>query len=179
MFTRRWWHYVVRFICFLNFIFFGCARFQLLCEGFLWFWQAGPALCCSVQASVAVAHGLQSMVSVVGGTWAQLLCGMWNLSGLGIKALSSALAGGFLSTAPPGKSHSCILNCLSSFAHLLALYFHLDTHALEPCSLTLPCMQDQMVIAFYFAFWSPFLFKLAAVAQSLSLMGKFLDHSCL
>ena len=30
-------------------------------------------------------------------------CGMWNLPGLGLELVSPALAGGFLTTAPPGK----------------------------------------------------------------------------
>ena len=39
------------------------------------------------------------------GTWAQLFHGMWNLPrGPEIKPLSPALAGTFLSIAPPGKS---------------------------------------------------------------------------
>ena len=37
-------------------------------------------------------------------TWAQLLCGMWNLPGPGVKPMSPALPGGFLSTVPTGKS---------------------------------------------------------------------------
>ena len=44
------------------------------------------------QASVVVAHGLK------------LLCGTWDLPGPGIEPLSPALAGGFLTTVPPGKS---------------------------------------------------------------------------
>ena len=38
------------------------------------------------------------------GAQAQLLCGMWDLPGSGLKPVSPALAGGFLTTAPPGKS---------------------------------------------------------------------------
>ena len=38
-----------------------------------------------------------------GGSWAELLCGLWDLLGLGIKPMSPALTGRFLSTAPPGK----------------------------------------------------------------------------
>ena len=38
------------------------------------------------------------------GTWAQLLHGMWNPPGPGIKPVSLALAGGFLSTVPLGRS---------------------------------------------------------------------------
>ena len=38
------------------------------------------------------------------GAWAQSLCDMWNPPGPGIEPVSPALAGGFLSTVPPGKS---------------------------------------------------------------------------
>ena len=63
-----------------------------------------------MQASVTVARRLNSC-----GLWAlerglsgcgsrpQVLGGMWNLPGPGIKAVSPELAGGFLSTASPGK----------------------------------------------------------------------------
>ena len=37
------------------------------------------------------------------GARAQLLCGMWDLPGPELKPVSPALAGGFLTTAPPGK----------------------------------------------------------------------------
>ena len=37
------------------------------------------------------------------GTWAQLPCGMWDSPRSGIEPTSPALAGGFLSTAAPGK----------------------------------------------------------------------------
>ena len=38
------------------------------------------------------------------GVWAQLLCGVWYLPGPGLEPVSAALAGGFLTTAQPGKS---------------------------------------------------------------------------
>ena len=44
------------------------------------------------------------------GTRAQLLCGMWDLPGPGIEPVSPALAGGFLTTAPPGKPGSMVLD---------------------------------------------------------------------
>ena len=65
----------------------------------------------SAWVSVVVVRGLSSC-----GAWAlerrlsscgaraQLLCGMWDLPGLGIEPVSPALAGGFLTTVPPGKS---------------------------------------------------------------------------
>ena len=63
-----------------------------------------------MQASVVVMHGLSSCGSQAlerrlsgCGTWAWLLCGMWDLPGPGLEPVSPALAGGFLTTAPPGK----------------------------------------------------------------------------
>ena len=38
------------------------------------------------------------------GAQALLLCGMWDLPGPGLEPMCPALAGGFLTTAPPGKS---------------------------------------------------------------------------
>ena len=35
-----------------------------------------------------------------------LLCGIWDLPGPGLEPMSPALAGGSLTTAPPGKPHS-------------------------------------------------------------------------
>ena len=36
---------------------------------------------------------------------------MWDLPGPGIEPVSPALAGGFLNTAPPGKSEAVVLKC--------------------------------------------------------------------
>ena len=49
----------------------------------------------------ALEHGLSSS-----GLQASFQLGMWNLPGSGIKPVSPALAGEFLSTIPPGKSSS-------------------------------------------------------------------------
>ena len=38
------------------------------------------------------------------GTWALLLCGIWDLPGPGLEPVSPALAGRFSTTVPPGKS---------------------------------------------------------------------------
>ena len=43
------------------------------------------------------------------GAWAQLLYGMWDLPEPGIEPVSPALAGKFLTTAPPGKSRRTLL----------------------------------------------------------------------
>ena len=50
-------------------------------------------------ASVVVARGLSSCDA-----WSLVFCNIWNLPRAGIKPVSPALAGGFLSTVPPGKS---------------------------------------------------------------------------
>ena len=42
------------------------------------------------------------------GSRAQLLHGMWDLPRPGIEPVSPALAGGFLTTAPPGKPHDIV-----------------------------------------------------------------------
>ena len=69
--------------------------------------------------SVVVARGLSSCGSQTlehrlssCGSRAQLLCGMWDLPGPGLEPVSPALAGGILTTAPPGKSPKLsFLNC--------------------------------------------------------------------
>ena len=60
--------------------------------------------------SVVVARGLSSCGSRVlecrlssCGTWAQVLHGMWDLPGPGLKPVFPAVTGGFLTTVPPGK----------------------------------------------------------------------------
>ena len=57
-----------------------------------------------MRASVVAACGLSSR-----GAQTQLLRGMWYLPGPGLEPVSPALAGGFSTTAPPGKSHQWTL----------------------------------------------------------------------
>ena len=110
------------------FIFFDCVGSSLLRAGFLQLWRARATLrcrvrashcggfsCCRAQAlgawaSVVVARGLSSCGSRAlecrlssCGARAQLLHGTWDLPGPGLKPVSPALAGGFLTTAPQGK----------------------------------------------------------------------------
>ena len=112
---------------------FGCFGSLLWGEGFLQLPRVGATLrcgaraahcsdfsCCGTRAlgtwaSVFVAHGLSSC-----GLWAlehrfsscgaraQLLRDMWDLPGPGLKPVSPALAGRFLTTVPLGKL-SCII----------------------------------------------------------------------
>ena len=70
---------------------------------------------CSTRASVVVAHGLSSCGAQAPesrlsscGARAQLLCGMWDLPGPGLKPVSPALAGRFSTTAPPGRPYTSI-----------------------------------------------------------------------
>ena len=69
---------------------------SLRCVGFSCYeaWALGT------RASVVVAQKLSSCDSR-----ASLLCFMWDLLGPGIEPVSPALAGGFLTTAPPWKSY--------------------------------------------------------------------------
>ena len=62
--------------------FSGCGTQDSPCDGFS---------CCGAWAQYC-------------GARAQLLLGMWNLLRPGIEPVSPALAGGFLTTGPPGKS---------------------------------------------------------------------------
>ena len=120
----------VSFSGFLFYLFiFGCVGSLLLHGGFLQLWRAGATLrcgaqvshcsgfsCCGAQAlgvraSVVVACSLSSCGSRAlqhrlssCGSRAQLLCSMWDLPGPVIEPVCPALAGGFLTTVPPGKS---------------------------------------------------------------------------
>ena len=61
---------------------------------------AGPL---TVAASLVAEHKLQTRRLSSCGSRAQLLCGMWDLPRPGLEPVSPALAGGFSTTAPPGK----------------------------------------------------------------------------
>ena len=76
--------------------------------------HCGDFSCCRAQAlgtraSVVVAHGLSNGLRALEhrlsscGARAELLRGMWDLPGPGLKPMPAALAGRFLATAPPGK----------------------------------------------------------------------------
>ena len=62
-------------------------------------WASGAAVCGpSGCGSQAVEHRLSGC-----GAWAWLLCGMWDLSGLGTEPVFPVLAGRFFTTKPPWK----------------------------------------------------------------------------
>ena len=94
---------------------------SLRCTGF----SCCRARALGTQASVVAARGLSSCgLRAVEyrlsscGAQAQLLCGMWDLPGPGLKPMSPALAGRFLTTAPPGKSPNIIFFSLLGFHHV-------------------------------------------------------------
>ena len=78
----------------------------LHCEGFSLRWllllRSTGSRCAGFSScgSRALEHSLSSC-----GARAQLLHGMWDLPGPGLEPVSPALAGGFLTTGPPGKPH--------------------------------------------------------------------------
>ena len=57
----------------------------------------------TIAASLVAEHKLQMRRLSSCGSRAQLLCGMWDLPRPGLEPVSPALAGGFSTTAPPGK----------------------------------------------------------------------------
>ena len=84
-----------------------CARAFSSCVklGPLFIAVRGPL---TIAASLVAEHRLQTRRLSSCGSWAQLLCGMWDLPGPGLEPVSPALAGGFSTTAPPGKPRICI-----------------------------------------------------------------------
>ena len=57
----------------------------------------------TIAASLVAEHRLQTRRLSSCGSWAQPLCGMWDLPRPGLEPVSPALAGRFSTTAPPGK----------------------------------------------------------------------------
>ena len=109
-------------LLFFNFLFHGCAGSSM--QAFSTCSRRGPFFICCVQVSLVMQHRLQgTQASAVAeyrfsscGPWALenglsscgtqplLPHGMWNLPGPEIKPMFPALAGGLLTTGPPGKS---------------------------------------------------------------------------
>ena len=106
-FIYFWLHWVFVAVHGLSLVVVSGGYSSLRCAGFSLQWlfllrstgsrHAGFSSC----GSRALERRLSSC-----GTQAQLLCGMWDLPGLGLKPVSPAPAGGFITTAPPGKSTS-------------------------------------------------------------------------
>ena len=82
-----------------------CARAFSSCgeRGPLFIAVRGPL---AIVASLVVEHRLQTRRLSSCGSQAQLLHGMWDLPRPGLEPVYPALAGGFLTTAPPAKSQT-------------------------------------------------------------------------
>ena len=96
-----------------------CSARASHCGGF----SSCGAWAVGARASVVVAHGLSSCGARAlqrrlssCGARASLLRGMWDLPGPGLEPVSPALAGGFLTTTPRGKSLKRVLNQVVYFS---------------------------------------------------------------
>ena len=78
---------------FIYLFIFGCPGSLLRCTGFSLQWPL------PLQSTGSRRPGFSSC-----GARAQLLRGMWDLPAPGLQPVSPALAGGFFTTVPPGKS---------------------------------------------------------------------------
>ena len=85
-----------------------CARAFSSCGkwGPLFIAVRGPL---TIVASLVAEHRLQTRRLSNCGSWARPLRGMWDLPGPGLEPMSPALAGGFLTTAPPGNPKTSVL----------------------------------------------------------------------
>ena len=86
-------HWVITAVRGFSLVLVSRGSSSLCCMGFLLRWLL------LLQSTVSKFRGFSSC-----GTWALVACSIWNLPGPGIKLMSPALADGFLSTVPPGKS---------------------------------------------------------------------------
>ena len=115
------------FFFLINLFIFGCVGSSFLCKGFLWLRQAGAALHRGIAASLVAEHRLQTRRLSNCGSRAQLLRSMWDLPRPGLKPVSSALAGGFLTTAPSGKPNSHSLCTFFSVCFISTLVFSIPS----------------------------------------------------
>ena len=73
----------------------------------------------TIVASLVVEHRLQARRLSSCGSRAQLLRGMWDLPRPGLEPVSPVLAGGFSTTAPPGKPPLAVFNTNCVYTHPL------------------------------------------------------------
>ena len=101
-----------------------CARAFSSCgeRGPLFIAVRGPL---TIAASLVAEHRLQTRRLSSCGSRAQLLCGMWDLPRPGVEPVSPALAGGFSTTAPPGKP-------IFSFKKILFWPHHMASRIVVP-----------------------------------------------
>ena len=102
-FLNKFYTFIYLFILFLAVLGLRfCARAFSSCgkRGPLFIAVRGPL---TVTASLVAEHRLQTRRLSSCGSRAQLLCGMWDLPRPELDPVSSALAGRFSTTVPPGK----------------------------------------------------------------------------
>ena len=101
-----------------------CARAFSSCgkRGPLFIAVHGPL---AIAASLVAEHRLQTHRLSSCGSRAQLLRGMWDLPRPGLEPVSPALAGGFSTTAPPGKPSLLIFFLTTSFSSDFTKYTQL------------------------------------------------------
>ena len=91
-----WLHWVFVAACRLSLVTESRGYSSLRCTGFSLWWLL------LLRSTGSRRAGFSSC-----GLRALLLCRMWDLLGPGLEPVSLALAGGFLTTAPPGKALFC------------------------------------------------------------------------
>ena len=106
---------------------FSRAGSSLLHVGFLSWWVEATLPCgaqashcggffyCGAQALGPAGFSTAAWILSGCSVGASLPCGMWDLPGPGIKPVSSALVGRFLTTGPPGKSPESTLVMIHMF----------------------------------------------------------------
>ena len=111
---------------FFPFLVFGCAGSSSPCPDFLSCSDWGLLSSCGARPSRCSGfscYGAQSLEPAGFSSLVHRLSCMKYLPRPGIKPVSPALAGRFLSTAPPGKSHSIFCCVVFSFFHLCLIVF--------------------------------------------------------
>ena len=138
-----------------------CARAFSRCGkwGPLFIAVRGPL---TIAASRVAEHRLQTRRLSSCGSRAQLLRGMWDLPGPGLKPVSPALAGRLLTTAPPGKPQCALfiaqatLSWASNTVVSLMNISHLGLLALSKARSYVLCYilsLLQTVSCFLFLYW--------------------------
>ena len=112
LFLKKFYLFTYLFLAMLGLRF--CARAFSSCgkRGPLFIAVHGPL---TIAASLVAEHRLQTRRLSSCGSRAQLLRGMWDLPRPGLEPVSPALAGGFSTTAPPGKPLKNILLITQNF----------------------------------------------------------------
>ena len=123
-------HYIKLFFFIISFflsLFLAVLGLRFCARAFSSFGERGPLFIAvhgplTVAASLVAEHRLQARRLSSCGSRAQLLCGMWDLLRPGLEPVSSALAGRFSTTAPPGKPHKAILIGIFNLGSNLKLF---------------------------------------------------------